>query len=149
VKPWKGKKIPVAGVPVRNLKREPRLAIDADNAAKGTPIWRFGLIDLNGPWHWNLDAATMHAIRDKLVSFESMTWSEIESKRHHFLSAEGLSSGAKKRLAEIRQDDAADLLFSFACSAVERLVGIRTGREFRILWWDSKHDVYPSTKRNT
>jgi hypothetical protein len=140
-------KIPV--LPTRNTKREPRLAIDAENSSKGSPIWRFGILDFDGEWHWNLDAATLRNVRDKLVGFESMTWAEIEGKRHHYLSAGSVSKTALDRLEEIRQDDAADLLFSLACSGPERLIGIRAGREFRLLWWDPEHEVCPSSKKNT
>ena len=143
----KGPKVPV--LPARNLKREPRLAIDADNSSKGSPIWRFGILDFDGKWHWNLDAATLRNVRDKLVSFESMTWAEIAGKRHHYLSSASVSKAAMDRLEEIQQDDAADLLFSLACAGLERLIGIRAGREFRLLWWDPGHEVCPSSKKNT
>lgn len=148
-KPWKGPRLPVAGFQLRNLRREPRLTIDAENTAKATPIWRFGLLDLTGPWGWNIDSETILQLRQKLCEFETMTWAEIEGRQHHHLSAGSLTKKAIKRLEEIQQDDASDLLFSLRCSGIQRLIGIKTGREFRVLWWDPFHQVCESKLKNT
>lgn len=106
-------------------------------------------MDLDGPWRWNLSGETFRDIRNKLACFETMTWGAIVGKRHHFLSAESVCKEAMTRLQELKQDDAADLLFSFALSGQNRLIGIRTGREFRVLWWDPDHAVSPSEKKRT
>jgi hypothetical protein len=106
-------------------------------------------MDLDGPWHWNLSAATLREIHAKLSSFETMTWGAISGHRHHYLATTSVCKKAMNRLQQLKQDDAADLLFSFALSGRNRLVGIRAGREFRILWWDPGHEVSPWQKPHT
>jgi len=145
----KSAKTPVVAVAIRNPRREPRVAVDATNSDASYPIWRVSLMDLDGPWPWSLPAAKLQDIQQKLSTFEGMTWAEIVGPRHHTLSTQSVCKKARDRLVELNQDDAADLLFSFAFSGKERLVGIRTGREFRILWWDQLHEVCPSTKKHT
>jgi hypothetical protein len=47
------------------------------------PSWRFGLMDLNGPWGWLKIQLkdTLVEIVEKLKNFESMTWGEIDRER--------------------------------------------------------------------
>jgi hypothetical protein len=139
-------KTPVISGKIPNPKREPRVEADGENSASSYPIWRVFLMDTNGPWHWDLSPAKLHEIRQKLGEFEGMRWGDIAGRRHHFLSPDSLSTAARKRLQELKQDDADDLLFSLAFSNLERLVGIRAGREFRLLWWDPNHEVSPSPR---
>ncbi len=145
----KPEKKPLIGVDLPNPKRQPRVPADNENSDASYPIWRLHLMDIDGPWHWNLDAAKLREIRDKLAKFETMRWAEINGKRNHFLSAESVSKEAVDRLIELQQDDAQDLLYSLSFSGEERLVGIRCGREFRILWWDPEHQVCPSHLKHT
>ena len=53
-----------------------------------------------------------------------------------------------QRLVEIKQDDLSQL-FSLRISAKCRVWGILDGRVFKVLWYDPKHEVYPSTKGHT
>ena len=95
----------------------------------------------------------------KLCNFESMTWSEImrasggrsKGNNSHFVKVKSLTPDAKRRLAEIGQDDVSDL-FSLRLSATERIYGIRDRRALKLLWYDPHHGnnakaVYPMRKR--
>jgi len=113
-----------------------------------TPVWQFNFMDFEGPWSWQIPAATFLEIRDKLSQFESMTWSEIEGPSHHFAEVSNLCKEAQDRLVELKQDDI-DHLFSLRLSGRQRVWGIRAGPIFKILWWDPEHIVYPSLKKHT
>jgi hypothetical protein len=114
------------------------------------PVWRVQRVDLDGPFSWRkVDAGALERIVRRLGELETMTWQAIEGKRDHFLTPESLSKAARKRLDEIQQDDAADYIFSIHLGGLERVIGIRDRWILRILWWDPKHCVCPSTLKNT
>lgn len=46
-------------------------------------------------------------------------------------------------------EDFSDSIFSFALNNIIRVVGIRLNDNFYILWYDSKHAVFPSIKKHT
>lgn len=142
-------KTPVVAVKIANPKREPRVAVDGENSQTKYPIWCVAQMDFEGPWPWTVSAQKLREIHGKLADFEKMLWSAISGTQNHFLSVESVNKKALKRLQELGHDDAADLLYSLRLSGKERVVGIRAGREFRILWWDPEHDVCPSSLKHT
>jgi hypothetical protein len=77
-----------------------------------------------------------------------MHWHEIEGKQHHSIGIESLSKEATDRLAEIKQDDIAEI-FSFRLQGAHRVFGIRDRSVVKLLWWDPEHGVCPSLKKNT
>ena len=91
----------------------------------------------------------------KLQNFESMTWEEImkatggrdKGTNSHFVEVGKLTNNAKKRLAEIEQDDVSQL-FSLRLDNKKRIYGIHDRRALKLLWYDSYHGnnnkaVYP------
>ena len=88
----------------------------------------------------------------KLRDFETMTWAQIKraaggrryGTNHHSLSiADDLGDGATVRARELRLG--VDELFSLRLTGKRRLIGIRSGRHFKVLWYDPEHEV---AKRN-
>ena len=75
--------------------------------------WQFSLMDLSGsfscseikPDEWVL-------ILSKMRLWETMTWTEIEGRRDHYISVENLSNTAKKRLTELQLDDMTKFFFA-------------------------------------
>lgn len=112
------------------------------------PSWRFSTADRSGPFSWPNDQEKRIAILDKLHSFDSMRWSEIEGPDHHAVPVDDLSPAARKRLAEIGQDDI-DEVFSFHLGGRPRLICIRALNVAKVLWYDPKHAVCPSKKKHT
>lgn len=104
---------------------------------------------MDGPFGWDrLEKKVLNNILQKLKNFESMTWGEIEGRRHHSISKDTLSRTAQKRLEEIHMDDV-DEVFSLAMGGTERIFGVRERNIFKILWWDPDHQVCPSSKKHT
>jgi hypothetical protein len=130
-------------------KRAPRHAPDGENSDSKPPIWRFNHVDFDGPFGWSkLSLDQLKELQRSMSSMEAMTWQDIARTESHFLT-HGISKEAMTRLEEIGQDDAADILYSMRISGKRRIIGIRVGREFSILWWDPDHQVCPSQKKHT
>ena len=117
---------------------------------KRTPVWRFSIMDFDGPFGCHtLNADKVRTVHKRLSSFESMTWNEIgRSNDSHFISVKSIGKDAQNRLAEIEQDDA-EQLYSLRITGKERVWGIRDRHIFKLLWWDPEHEVYPVEKKNT
>ncbi len=116
------------------------------------PSWRISGIEMVEPYGWDtLDTSMLLYIKDKLTSFESMTWAEIlvqGKKFHHTVALVSLSQEAQSRLREINLDDI-DELVSLRLSAKERVWGILDQGVLSLLWWDPEHQVCPSLLRHT
>lgn len=122
-----------------------------DSVLLRKPSWRFGLLDLRGPWGWlNIQQKKLvEEILEKLKHFESMTWSEIErSNNNHSISLNSIAKEAQDRLRE-RQLDDLEYLYSIRLSGRERIWGRRDNEAFYIIWWDPEHSVYPVFKKHT
>jgi len=133
-------------IQIAESSKKPRIE---NFSEKKMPVWQFNAMDLSGPFHWHLEEINIfREIRNKLSQFESMTWHEIEGDKHHFASVSAISKEAQDRLITLKQDDI-DQLFSLRLTGTQRVWGIRIGSIFKILWWDPKHLVYPSKKKNT
>ena len=123
---------------------------------KKYPVWAFKHCDMeNEKWSIKKSTSFFNDILAKLISYEGMTWSEIQSAsggksagngtNNHFEYIAEMSKEAQKRARELRLD--VDQLFSLRLSGKERLYGILNNGIFSILWYDSKHEIYPSAKK--
>lgn len=127
--------------------RSPKSFVSSDDER---PTWHVGTIDTEGPWGWkNLDCETVwNHIHCKIANFETMTWAEIKQSGSHNVSVSSICPEAKERLKYIEMDDI-DELFSLRLTGTQRIWGIRDRYILKILWWDPKHQVYPSCLRYT
>lgn len=116
------------------------------------PVWRFGLVDWDGPFGWSrLDPAAVRDVHQKLTSYEGQRWGEIKGSRNNHcgsMEIDKLSPEARARLEEIRLDDTAHL-FKLNCGGPARIWGIADRNMLQILWWDPEHKVYPTEKKHT
>lgn len=95
-----------------------------------------------------MDASCIRRVMGSLKSYETMTWSEIEGRRNHFIKLSDCVKEARDRLQELQHDDV-DELFSLRITGAERVFGIREMSVLSILWWDPGHQVCPSPKKHT
>ncbi len=106
-------------------------------------------MEMCDPFGWHqLDGALLLEIREKLKSFESMSWGEIIGPNSHQVAVSLLCKAARDRLSELRLDDL-DELFSLRLSAKERVWGVLEHNVLTLLWWDPDHEVCPSLKKHT
>ena len=139
----------------RSEKQTVRLMGSSENELS---IWRFDKIDRNGKFAFDIRRKDFQhkEFMDKLISYSSMTWSEIRNQthdggksKHHFLNVDSLSKPAQERIAVLRLEEDTDRIYSFALQNKLRIVGLRDNSEFHVLWYDPNHEVCPSKKRNT
>ena len=103
-------------------------------------VSHFGWVNVTGP--------AAEAIVDRLKSWESMTWKEIIGQGSHFVDVPRCSRDAQKRLRFLKLDDI-DKLLSLRISSRGRVFGIVRDGVFHFLWWDPRHQVCPTLKKNT
>ena len=120
------------------------------------PIWRFDKIDRDGKFAFDLSRNDFQhrEVLQKLMDYGGMTWRDIGNQRHdkskskhHYLNPEKLSAEAWARIKAKHLEDDTDAIFSFALQNLLRIVGIRQGAEFYVIWYDPKHEFCPSTKK--
>lgn len=144
----KGKSVPSSAT-ARDQKKTVKTNKSQDIQREGRPSWRFSTVDKEGPFAWPKGKPEEAAIVEKLHAFDSMLWSDIQGKQHHFLSASSLSKQAKDRLEAIQKDDEIENLFSFHLQGKPRIVCIRHNDLALLLWHDPEHLVAPSQKKHT
>jgi hypothetical protein len=111
--------------------KEPRLddKNNPDHIFTKKPSWRFSKMDMNGylGCHHIKNRELLLQIREKLISFESMTWGEIEKKRNpsggkqnHPMPIYKISHDAQDRLKELRIIDI-DEIYSLHLQGTEKI----------------------------
>ena len=121
-------------------------------------FWTFKKIDKDGDFAFDpqrQDFDTKDFLL-KMLSYSQMTWREIKLQTHdagksknHELSSKSLSLKAKERISAKGLGEYEDALFSFALNNKVRVIGVRLGAEFQVVWYDANHDFAPSSKKHT
>lgn len=119
-----------------------------------SPIWDFGNIDNDGCFALNTKTRSINTglLLEKLISYSSMSWTQIKTMTHdeknktknHYLDYMGISDEGRKRI-KVKQisEENYELIFSFALDNKTRLIGLKNGRIFQAIWYDSEHSFYP------
>lgn len=126
--------------------KTPRVGFSPDDPEIARPVWRFHLMDFDGPWSWNnVDATMLRSIRDRLANFESMTWKELEASRAGNcgpMPVSEICQEAFRRLQALKLDDH-EVIYKFRITSAGRVWGVRSRSIVQLLWWDPNHTVYP------
>lgn len=138
---------------VRPVSTEVKRQVQMPNIITGKPHFRFEKVDRDGKFAFRLDRKDfLHSlVLKKIMEYSCMVWSDIERQthdggksKHHFLeNTDKLSKEAKERIRKLKMEDLTDSIFSFALMNKLRIIGIRQGDYFYVLWYDPKHEVYP------
>lgn len=115
--------------------------------------FRVGMMDTNWSYGWDkVDSDTFWSdIYPRLKDFESMKLSQIlinDRSNHHNISRSKLIRDAQKRLDDIGLDDL-DEVFSLRLTGKHRIFGKLSNAVLNVIWWDPKHEICPSIKKNT
>ena len=62
------------------------------------------------------------------------------------LSYDGISQKGKDRIKVKHLEEYNDSIFSFALENKIRIIGIRDGNKFHVIWFDLNHEFFPSKK---
>lgn len=138
---------------VKPALMEVKRQVQMPNIITGKPHFRFEKVDRDGKFAFRLDRQDFQhkLVLEKIMEYSCMMWSAIECQthdggksKHHFLdNLNKLSKEAKERIKKLKIDDLADTIFSFALTNKIRIIGLRQGDYFYVLWYDPKHEVYP------
>ena len=125
---------------------------DPEAFMKTSPSWRFRSVDKDGRWgHAALKGSWWDEIYSKLQDFESMTWAAIleqsggrtRGTNSHEVPVSNLCKEARKRLRGMGYE--VDSIFSLRLKGLVRIYGIREGAVLKLLWFDKKHEIYPTS----
>ncbi len=139
----------------KNYVKESKPVISTDGEKI---IWMFDKIDRSGNYAFDVNRVDFDhkEVLGKMVDYSSMTWGEVKRQTHddgksknHFLAPGSLSKEAVERLKAKDLEEFSDYIFSFALQNKIRIVGIRNGEKFHVLWYDPDHEICPSKKRHT
>ena len=56
---------------------------------------------------------------------------------------------AQQRIAALQMEDRTDSIFSFAFNNMLRIIGVRDGEFFHVVWYDERHQFCPSKLKHT
>jgi len=124
------------------------------NHDRETPVWCFDKVDINGVFCFNPDAVDCNFLIRKFMALNGMTWAKIKQMTHddgksknHPLTYEGISAEGKERIKikGIEKEDY-DAIFSIALTNTHRLIGLKEGRVFHVIWNDENHKFYPTQR---
>lgn len=130
---------------------------DTGTANKNT-IWVFDLLDVDEIFAFNLNRKDFdhHEFLEKMIAYSNMTWSDISRQthdsgksKHHYLPYNGLSKDAKDRIKAKHLGEHTDAIFSFALQNLIRIIGIRDGAFFHVIWYDPRHEFYPTKRQKS
>lgn len=138
----------------------PKIGNEPESYDRHKISWQFGKLDISHErWGWHnfshqhfWDTFTQ---RD-LKHIESMTWAELRSAtggrargtNHHAISVDDLCREAQEQLEVLNLDDQ-DQVFSIRLTGTTRVVGIRAGSAFQVLWYDENHEICPAGMRHS
>ncbi len=144
------KKVPRGAAKKGRTEKRPRVESLPEENHKLTPVWTIETLQQNGPFGWSIiDGSFLwDDIIPKLQNFESMNWGSILGGNNHEVPVSGISREAQRELIRLRLDDI-ERIVSLRLTGTQRIWGIKIGRVFSLLWWDPKHEVCPSSKKNT
>ena len=121
--------------------------------------WSLNVVDTSEPWGLTAKVlkkkwCSKNGLLKALVDRETMTWAQISNQsggrktgtNSHHVSVSGLRKEARKFLKESSLDDL-DEIYSLRLNSKERLYGIIQDYVFYILWYDPKHEIYPTKKK--
>lgn len=121
-------------------------------------IWVFDRCDKNGQFAFDINKIEadghLREIFTKMIDYEQFTWAEIKQQthdrsnrsKHHMLDIDGMADQAVVRIKAMQLDEYTDSIFSFALQNKLRIIGIREGERFHVVWYDPEHKFYPSQK---
>jgi hypothetical protein len=128
-----------------------RKTADPNSFLDRTASWATSRLDRDSQWGWGGISCDefWQEILPKLTSFESMFWKDIRGNgNNHFIPTNKIIHGAQKRLEELGYNDCG-YLFSLHLTGIKRVWGILENGILKIIWYDPKHEIYPSLLKHT
>lgn len=135
-------------------QKKPRATENPDSFYDKNPAWSFRKLDDDYcKWGFKDIEDINKIIISKLRDYEGMTWAEIiktsggrrKGTNSHFICVDELVKEAQDRWRELKLEEN-DTVFSLRLTGTQRLFGILDNGVFRIVWFDSNHEICPVSK---
>ena len=123
--------------------REVRQRENPESIMSLHPSWSFARHDGSGAWAFSKERVKddfWDSILPKLISFESMTWSDIlikDKKKNHSIPITDLNKCAIDRMDELGITE--ESIVSLRLDSTTRLYGFLAAAVFVLLWYDTDH----------
>ncbi len=136
-----------------------RLVTDLDLKSSGRMFqWSLEVADYGNDWGFNTDVLRdewCSKILPKLKEFERLTWGQLANQakgrgsgtKHHHVQVSALIKKAKRRLKQRDAWNDAEQLYSLRLDGKSRIYGIVVGQKLNLIWYDPRHEIYPSPRR--
>lgn len=119
-------------------------------------VFRFDCVDLEDDCPWSVARMSNEEhelLLRKLRDFETAKLKDILETSYTAFTCYPDFTKCPNRVPQDRlaryYERQGDALARFRLGGTRRLYGFLVGNEFHILWWDPKHEVWPSAKKNT
>lgn len=119
------------------------------------PTWSFSKCDFeHSEWSMPCHQECLSNLMIRLKALEGQQWKEIlldksgrkNNTKNHAVPVRNIVKDAQKRLKEINLDDF-DEIYSLTVTGIQRLWGVMVDGVFCVVWFDTKHEIFPSHKR--
>ncbi|SEG82315.1 hypothetical protein SAMN04489712_1158 [Thermomonospora echinospora] len=115
--------------------------------------WRFTHVDHEGPWGFDkVEPETLRWLFDRLGQLETMTVNEIFNRGDYPGKDYDVETIPNvEALDRLEQIGLADMtkIWCLRLQGEPRLYGFLHGHVFHIVWWDPKHEIWPSRLKHT
>ena len=151
------------------MKQQKRTVKAKDNSATKTivhvepssegqkVIFVFDRVDRDGKFAFDVKRKDFDAkvFLEKVIEYSSLTWAEVrrqthdagKSKHHYLTEVSRYSEAAKERIIKLRLMEDTDRIYSFAFDNKLRVIGLRDREKFHVVWYDTEHEFYPTSKK--
>lgn len=139
----------------REAKKQKRVVSEATKTDQLTPVWLFDWLDRSGTFSFDLSRPDFNhrEFLEKMIQYSNVTWAIIKQQthdagksKHHYLPYEKLSPQAQERIKAKHLEQYTDAIFSFSFRNLLRVIGVRDGAKFHVIWYDPQHQFYPVKK---
>ncbi|SEN52945.1 MAG6450 family protein [Lihuaxuella thermophila] len=134
---------PDANIGDKKIKRAGLEARDEGNTDDQHPVFSFLYVDERLPIT-NMNDQQLKNMMNLFIRLEQMTWKDIKKNKNYYKG--NLDIKTFKVPWPTHKIDPFYKVSELRCNCGTRIFGFRTGRTFRIVWFDANHDVYPHKK---
>lgn len=112
--------------------------------------WKFSknfcdLSNRNYGWHKATPESLFFGALDSLQYYETLTWNQVmklKSAHYHGVPYDKLTDNTRRKIESFIHGENGDLLCQLAAHGEHRMIGVKQGATFYLVWNDEKHQVY-------
>ncbi|MGW2920371.1 hypothetical protein ACWDBF_21270 [Streptomyces angustmyceticus] len=141
---------PPARVAEEKRTGDPGAMLPSSSSSTDRVCWRFTHLDREGPWGLaGLDHEAILTLLGEMVKFESQTINELFHRGEWPGKCHDVPALPNRvALARLEAMGLPDMtkIWKLRIGGPGRLWGFLVGNVFHVIWWDPRHEVWPSKK---